>query len=193
MKKLILSFVSFALISAGAHANTHTFNPYVGFDVGLDIMDYTTKTGMDDIYYSGVINVGARIGQNFGAELFFSHSSSTELEFVYAYESLIHEVYFMSYGFDIFGYYSVSNDFDFFTSFGVANYKTYIETDYISPSLSTSDKVSENNVTTSIGIGLMYTFPTDNISILAQYKYIPINNELFGTISEFSAGIRMNF
>lgn len=189
MKKFLL--LSLILFTRNAHAND--FHPYVGANVGLNLADYITPTDIDDTYYAANINIGARIGRNFGVELFFGHSSTNSIDLVYGYDAFSNDIYYLSYGFDIFGYYSVSNDFDFFTSFGVANTKTYIETTYISPTYQYTSKTPDSNVNTRIGLGLMYTFPTDNISILAQYKYIPINNELFGTISEFSAGIRMNF
>lgn len=195
MKKILLFLIAFSPICANANIYIHNsnFRPYIGIDAGVNIADYTIDTTLDDVYYSATINAGARIGRNFGVELFFAHSSNTDIEFVYAYETLRNEFYYMSYGFDIFGYYPVSPEFDFFTSFGVANYKTYIESDYVSPYSEISDTVSDNNVTTRFGIGLMYTFPNDNVSILAQYQYTHLGSDLINTMSEFSAGFRYNF
>ena len=99
----------------------------------------------------------------------------------------------MGYGFDIYGYYNITPDFDFFTTFGVANYKFYDEYDYINMLESTSDKISESQVTTRLGIGLMYTFPGDNISALFQYQYIPINLDVIRNMNEFSIGMRYTF
>ena len=65
-----------------------------------------------------------------------------------------------------------------------------IEGDYL---ICISDETSDNNVGTRIGIGLMYTFPHDNISGLIQYQYAPVGNELINNMSEFSVGFRYNF
>ena len=51
----------------------------------------------------------------------------------------------------------------------------------------------ENDVTTRLGIGIMYIFPGNKISGLLQYQYIPLNNELINTMSDFSVGIRYTF
>ena len=188
MKKLFLFFA--LLISTNALADN--FKPYIGIDLGTNIADYNDQTALDDIYYSASLNAGLKIGSNFGAELFFTHSSTNELELVSDVQTQNHEFYYMAYGFDIFAYYPMTHEFDFFTSFGVANYKTYNEYDYIGL-VNESDKISENDVTTRFGIGIMFTLPHDGISLLAQYQYIPINNELIHTMSEFSIGARMNF
>lgn len=99
----------------------------------------------------------------------------------------------MAFGFDIYGYYNITKEFDFFTTFGVANYKTYNKYTYIDSLIKTSEKTDENDVSTRLGIGLMYTFPDDNISALIRYQYTPINNEFIQTISDFSFGIRYTF
>ena len=195
MKKLFIIFTILAPLyaNAGIYTNSENFRPYIGVDAGLNISDYTYKTDLDETYYSATLNAGARIGRNFGAELFFTHSSTNELEYVYDYDAINHEIYYMAFGFDIFGYYGISEYFDFFTSFGVANYKIYNKYTYINNLTETSEKTSDNNVSTRIGIGLMYTFPGDNISALVQYQYTPLNNELINTMSEFSVGFRYNF
>ncbi len=191
MKKLSAIFA--IVCATSAHAYTSEFQPYVGIDAGLNIADYAYQTDLEDIYYSGTLNAGARIGRNFGVELFFSHSSTNNLEYIDDFYAQNHEVYYMSFGFDIYGYYNVSHNFDFFTSFGVANYKIYNKHEYIDPFTDISDETSDNNVGTRIGIGLMYTFPYDNISGLIQYQYAPIGNELINNMSEFSVGFRYNF
>ena len=179
-------------ISLLANSNSN-FTPYIGANIGMTIEDYTYETEIDETYYSATINAGARIGKNFGAELFFTHSSTNDLEYIYDFDAINHEIYYMAFGFDIYAYYNVSQYFDFFTSFGVANYKTYTKYTYINQLTETSEQTSDNNVNTRIGIGLMYTFPNDNISGLIQYQYTPLNNELINTMSEFSIGIRYNF
>ncbi len=195
MKKIFIIFTILAPLyaNAGIYTNSENFRPYVGVDASLNIADYTYKTDLDETYYAATINAGARIGRNFGAELFFSHSSTNELEYIYDYDAINHEIYYMAFGFDIFGYYGISEYFDFFTSFGVANYKIYNKYTYITPNNEISEKTSDNDVSTRIGIGLMYTFPGDNISALVQYQYTPLNNELINTMSEFSVGFRYNF
>ena len=195
MKKLFIIFTILAPLyaNAGIYTNSENFRPYVGADAGLNISDYTYKTDLDETYYSATLNAGARIGRNFGAELFFTHSSTNELEYVYDYDAINHEIYYMAFGFDIFGYYGISKYFDFFTSFGVANYKIYNKYTYINNLTETSEKTSDNDISTRIGIGLMYTFPGDNISALVQYQYTPLSNELINTMSEFSVGFRYNF
>lgn len=190
MKKLF--FILPVLICGTTNAYSN-FKPYIGIDAGLNIADYTIDTELDDQYYSGTINAGARIGNNFGVELFFTHSSTNDMEYISTTDTLNHEIYYMAYGFDIFAYYNINRDFDFFTSFGVGNYKVYNKIEYINLYEELSTKESENNVTTRFGIGVMYTFPGDDVSMLLQYQYIPVNDELFHTMSEFSIGARYIF
>ena len=56
---------------------------------------------------------------------------------------------------------------------------------------SESDTMTET--ASRFGIGLMYTFPNDDISILGQYQYSTVNNEYIKSLSEFSIGFRYNF
>ena len=117
MKKVLLIISAILPISANAEIYNNTnFQPYIGIDAGINIADYTTKTDLEDISYSATINTGARIGRNFGVELFFSHSSTNNLEHIDDFYAQNHEIYYMSFGFDIFGYYTVSKNFDFFTT-----------------------------------------------------------------------------
>ncbi|MBO5704777.1 MAG: porin family protein [Alphaproteobacteria bacterium] len=192
MKRIFFIILS-VLITFPLYATTSDFHPYIGIDAGMNITDYTTDINMDDTFYSATINAGARIGNNFGAELFFSHSSSNDMEYLYLYDTLHHELYYMAFGFDIYAYYNISREFDLFTSFGVANYKVYNKYDYLDPYSSYSETQSDSNVTTRLGIGIMYTIHNDNVSLLAQYQYVPINNEIINTMSEFSIGARYLF
>lgn len=195
MKKLlfIITFIFPLSGFAGIYTNTENFRPYIGMNAGLNIADYTIKTDMDENYYSATINAGARIGANFGLEFFFTHSGNNNLELASEFETINHEVYYMGYGFDIYGYYKITPDFDFFTTFGVANYNFYDEYDYINVFETASDKISENTVTTRLGIGFMFTFPGDKISALFQYKYTPINMDIVRNLNEFSFGVRYTF
>ena len=188
MKKLFLVFA--LLISTNALADN--FKPYIGIDMGTNIADYNYQTELDDVYYSASLNAGIKIGSNFGAELFFTHSSTNELEMISDVQTQNHEFYYTAYGFDIFAYYPMTREFDFFTSFGVANYITYNKYECIGL-INEQDKLKENDVTTRFGIGVIYIFPGNKISGLFQYQYIPINNELINTMSEFSIGIRYTF
>lgn len=197
MKKLnkiiLLIFILSPLsANAGVYANTN-FRPYLGIDIGLNIADYTYNTNLSDTYSSATINAGARIGQTFGAELFFTHSSTNNLEFIYDLNAINHEIYYIAFGFDIFAYYNITKDINIFTTFGVANYKIYNKYEYITETSETNSKTSDSNVTTRIGIGGMYTFPGNKVSAHIQYHYTPINNELISTMSEFTFGIRYAF
>lgn len=178
------------MLPAGAY---YDFKPYVGIDVGLNIVDYNVNLDMEDVYYSGTLNAGARIGNNFGMELFYGHSSKNNLEYVSDDFVQEHEFYYMMFGFDIMGYYPISKYFDFFTSFGVVNYKSYNKYEIITPCENIEEKQSDNDVSTRLGIGGMYTLPEDNISVIIQYQYTPINGKFIGNMSEFSIGFRYNF
>lgn len=193
MKKLpIISLILLPICAnAGIYTHNNNFRPYIGIAGGLNIADYTYETNLDETYYSATINAGARIGRNFGVELFFTHSSTNKLDNTDTFVPTNHEMYYMAFGFDMFGYYNISNDFDFFTSFGVANYKVYNKLEFMDTL--TETKISDNSVSTRIGIGLMYTFPGDSVSGLLQYQYTPINNEFINTMSEFSIGMRYTF
>ena len=68
---IILAIIFPIFANAGIYTNTN-FRPYIGVSGGMNIMDYTMDIDLDDVYYSATINTGARIGSNFGAELFFS-------------------------------------------------------------------------------------------------------------------------
>lgn len=195
MKRLLLISACLLPICANAGIYTHNnnFRPYIGIDAGLNIADYTLQTDLDETYYSAKINAGARIGRNFGVELFFTHSSTNNVQYTQYLNTIEHEIYYMAFGFDIYGYYNITNEFDFFTTFGVANYKVYNKFDYTESLNAAEIKESDNRVSTRIGIGLMYTFPGDSISALIQYNYTPINNEFINTMSEFSVGFRYNF
>ncbi len=195
MKKLLFIFTLLFPLSGfgGIYTYNNNFRPYIGINAGLNITDYTIETDMDDQYYSATINAGARIGSGFGLEFFFTHSGNNNLELTSTLETINHEVYYMGYGFDIYGYYKIIPDFDFFTTFGVANYNFYDEYDYINVFESASDKISENRVTTRLGIGFMFTFPGDNVSALFKYQYTPINMQVIRNLNEFSIGIRYTF
>ena len=122
MKKLFIIFLLFFSTNtfAGIYTNNN-FKPYIGVDFGFNIANYTYKTDLDDVYYSVTANAGAKIGYNFGIELFFSQSSTNDLEYISESQAQNHEFYYQTFGFDILGYYPISKIFDFFTSFGVAN------------------------------------------------------------------------
>lgn len=193
MKKILLTFLLLITTSAGAGIYTNNnFKPYIGANFGLNIAEYNYKTDLEDIYYSVSGNIGAKIGRNFGAELYFSQSATNNLEYIDDFSAVNHEFYYQSFGFNIFAYYGISKEFDFFTTFGVANYKTYYKNEQIGEYTQT-DELTENDVTTKFGIGLIYTFPMDKVSALIQYQYSPVNNWLIGTLSEFSVGIRYTF
>ncbi|MBP3397352.1 MAG: outer membrane beta-barrel protein [Alphaproteobacteria bacterium] len=192
MKKILSLFVGVMLVVVGT-AGASNFKPYIGVDAGLNIADFTTRLDFDDRFYSATINAGARIGRGFGVEFFFTHSSSNELDYIIVAEALNHEIYYMGYGFDVFGYYNMSQDFDFFTSFGVANYRMYNKFEYVSPYQDLSSTQSDNNIATRFGIGVMYSFPGDSASGLIQYQYVPVNSEIINVISEFSIGFRYYF
>lgn len=191
MKRFLFLFL--LTLSTSAFAYTSDFRPYIGIDTGLNIADYLYKIDLDDTYYSATINAGARIGKNFGAELFITHSSTNNIESVYNLDTINHEIYYIAFGFDIFAYYNLSKNADFFTTFGVANYRFYDKHEYITSTDETETIDYENNVTSRFGIGFIYTFPTDHVSGILQYHYTPINNELFDTMSEFSIGVRYTF
>ena len=188
-KQIILSLV---FLTHNAFAYTTGIQPYIGIDAGLNIGDYTQKTDLNDTYYSATVNAGIRVNRNFGAELFFTHSSTNNLEYIYDLNAINHEVYYMVFGFDIFAYYGITREFDFFTSFGVGNYITYNQHDCVGI-INEETITKENDVTTRFGIGIMYTFPGDKVSGILQYQYIPLNNELINTMSDFSIGIRYSF
>ncbi len=195
MKKLLFIItLIFPLTGfAGIYTKNNNFKPYIGINAGANIASYTIETDMDDTYYSATINAGARIGYNFGIGFFFTHSGNNNLQLTSTHETINHEVYYMGYGFDIYGYYNLAPDFDFFTTFGVSNYKFYDDYEYISSFYATTDKISENQVTTRLGIGLMYTFPGDKVSAIFQYQYIPLNMDIIRNMNEFSIGMRYTF
>lgn len=195
MKKLFITFAILAPLyaNAGIYTNSENFRPYIGVEIGLNIADYATRTNLDEQYYSATINAGARMGRNFGLEFFFTHSGDNELEFVSSYDTINHLIYYMGYGFDIYGYYEIIPDFEFFTTFGVANYSFYDDYEHLGTYTSTSEKLSENQVTTRLGIGLIYTFPDDHVSGVFRYQYTPINLDIIRNMNEFSVGLRYTF
>lgn len=191
MKKIYIAALVFLLNCVPSYSNT--FSPYIGLDLGANVANYTFETELDDVYYYGTINAGARIGGNFGVEFFAALSDKNEIEYTNDLYSEKFSFDYMAFGFDIFAYYNLTPDFDFFTSFGVANYKINASHEYTDLYQTTSDSDSDNNVSTRLGIGLMFNFPGDDISGLIKYNYIPLNNSLINTISEFSIGIRYLF
>ena len=195
MKKFLILFVVFFTNSAFAniYINTPNFKPYVGINAGFNVANYTIQSDLDNEFISATINAGARIGSNFGVELFFSHTSTNTLDYIYNYYTINHELYLQSFGFNIYGYYGITKEFDFFTTFGVANYHIQNTFDYFDGFTQQQENMKFNNVSTRLGIGLMYTFPGDNVSILAQYQYMPINTTFVNNMSEFSVGARYTF
>lgn len=191
MKKIL--FILPLLFTTNAFADN--FIPYLGLDAGLNIADYAYEIDLDEQYYSGTINAGMRIGSNFGVELFFTQSTDNNNTMTYAYspETIEIGVSYQSFGFDIFGYYSMVENMDFFTSFGIANYRISNEIKYIDEFETYSESDTMTETASRFGIGLMYTFPHDNISILGQYQYSTVNNEYIKSLSEFSVGFRYNF
>ena len=175
------------------HANN--FKQYIGADASVSIMDFTTDTDMDENFTNITINAGGKIGRNFGVELFYNHAIANDTTISTLYDELTTELGFVAYGFDIFGYYNLSSDFEFFTSFGVANYDFEITQEYTDYIYGTTTQITtdENRVSTRLGIGLMYTFSNQPVSLLAQYQYIPVNTNIINTISEFSIGFRYSF
>lgn len=194
MKKLlfIISLFICDYAQAGIYINNN-IKPYIGINFGFNILDYTINTELDNKYTSATITAGTRIGNNFGAELFFSHSAKNSIQYITDLDTLDHEIYYQSFGFDLFGYYKISKEFDFFTTFGVANYKILNKFDYTSIIQNQTEKTTDNTVSTRIGLGLMYTFFNDDASVLFKYQYTPINNDLIRNMSEFSIGVRYIF
>ena len=194
MKKLlIITMLLYPLTGfSGIYTNTN-FKPYIGINGGINITDYSMTIDLENTYYSATINTGARINSIFGAEFFFSHSSRNNLERIYELSSTNHEIYYMSFGFDIFGYYKINHEFDLFTTFGVANYKLYDKTTFISPYSESYKKLSDNNISTRIGIGISYTFPGQHVSGIFRFNYTPLGNKLIHTMSEFNIGMRYTF
>ena len=191
MKKIL--FVLPLILSTNAFADN--FTPYVGIDAGLNIADYAYEIKLDEQYYSGTINAGMRIGSNFGAEIFFTQSADNNNTITYTYSPEIIEidVSYQSFGFDIFGYYPMVEGMDFFTSFGIANYRISNNIVYSDGFTTYYESDTMTETASRFGIGLMYTFPHDNISILGQYQYSTVNNEYIKSLSEFSVGFRYNF
>lgn len=191
MKKIL--FILPLILSTNAFADN--FTPYVGLDAGLNIADYTYDQDLEEQYYTATINAGMRIGSNFGVELFFTQSADNENTFLYEFSTLTQDinVSYQSFGFDIFGYYSMVENMDFFTSFGIANYRISNEIKYIDEFETYSESDTMTETASRFGIGLMYTFPNDDISILGQYQYSTVNNEYIKSLSEFSIGFRYNF
>lgn len=196
MKKLVVLFIIFFtnVSFANIYINTPNFKPYIGINAGFNIANYTVQIDdLDKEYVSATINAGARIGRNFGIELFFSHSSTNSLDYIYDYYTVNHELYFQSLGFNIYGYYGITSNFDFFTTFGVANYRIENTFDYFDNIVVTEEKRTFDNTSTRLGIGFMYTFPGDKVSMLVQYQYMPINTTFINNMSEFSIGARYTF
>lgn len=191
MKKIL--FVLPLILSTNAFANN--FTPYIGLDAGLNIADYTYDQDLEEQYYTATINAGMRIGSNFGVELFFTQSADNENTLVYEFSTLTQDINisYQSFGFDIFGYYSMVENMDFFTSFGIANYRISNEITYSDGFETSSESDTMTETASRFGIGLMYTFPNDDISILGQYQYSTVNNEYIKSLSEFSIGFRYNF
>lgn len=177
------------------NAFADNFTPYLGADVGYNIADYSYEIDLDEQYISGTINAGMRIGSNFGVELFFTQSADNENSLTYEFSTLTQDINisYQSFGFDIFGYYSMVKNMDFFTSFGIANYRISNETEYNDGFATYSESDTMTETASRFGIGLMFTFPNDNVSILGQYQYSTVNNEYIKSLSEFSIGFRYNF
>ncbi|MBQ8473559.1 MAG: porin family protein [Alphaproteobacteria bacterium] len=191
MKKII--FILPIILSANAFADN--FTPYIGMDAGLNIASYNNDIDLEEQYYTGTINAGMRIGQNFGVELFFTQSADNENTITYEYSPLTQDINisYQSFGFDIFGYYPIVKDMDFFTSFGIANYRISHEFEFNDGLTTYGESDTTTETATRFGIGLMYTFPNDSVSILGQYQYSTLSNELIKSLSEFSIGFRYNF
>lgn len=194
MKKIIIIISLLFPLSgfSGIYTNTN-FKPYIGINGGINFTEYSIDTKLNDTYYSAAINTGARIGKNFGTELFFSHSSTNNLENINDLTSINHEIYYITFGFDIYGYYGISREFDFFTTFGVANYKIYYKNTTISPYEENSSQLSDNNISTRFGIGIAYTFPGSLISGILRFNYTPLGNKFIHNMSEFNLGMRYTF
>lgn len=195
-KKIILLTILFPISAqAGIYTNTDNFRPYIGMDAGLNIASYNNDIDLEEQYYTATINAGMRIGSNFGVELFFTQSADNENTLVYEFSTLTQDINisYQSFGFDIFGYYSMVENIDFFTSFGIANYRISNEIKYIDEFETYSESDTMTETASRFGIGLMYTFPNDDISILGQYQYSTVNNEYIKSLSEFSIGFRYNF
>ncbi len=190
---LILCLPTYLHATANINIPYTDFAPYIGFNAGLNILNYTSHTKQDQDYLSATINAGVRISKNIGTEVFFTHSSSNDVNYIYNYETLIHELYYLAYGIDIFAYYNITKGLDFFTSFGIANYKIYNKYEYQNPFMTQDTTDTDTSITTRIGIGILYSIPHDSISLLLKYKYVPLNTEIINTMSEFSIGIRYNF
>lgn len=191
MKKIL--FILPIILSTNAIADN--FTPYIGMDAGLNIASYNNDIDLEEQYYTATINAGMRIGSNFGVELFFTQSADNENEFIHETLALTQEniISYQSFGFDIFGYYEIVKNMDFFTSFGIANYNISSEYKYNNGLITYEESDKQTETASRFGIGLMFTFPNDSVSILGQYQYSALSNELIKSLSEFSIGFRYNF
>ncbi len=182
MKKSILLAGVACLFSFSANAMETDYmdniKPYMGLDYVYTKADIRKDLDAKDKYNSGLVNLGMKWGNYFGAEAFFQLSDRPNKGPV--------KTDFYAYGIDLYGYMPMNCDatFSLLGSLGLAEYEYKVK----SP-LGNYDK---GKLGYRMGLGAEYKF-NDNWSARVMARYTYLDMRAVDNLQELSAGIRYTF
>lgn len=191
MKKTLLLGGVAALFAF--NANAFEFKPYVGLDYNY------TKAGLDseikdyikDSYNSFTLNIGAKVHQNIGLELFYQQSGEEDKSVVYeGYDLGKFKTKFNAFGADLTGYLPFNEKFEALASLGAGRYKVSLSSTGLLREA--GGKGSDDHWAPRIGAGLMYNI-NEHVALRAQVRYVHLDMDEVDDLKEISFGVRYNF
>jgi opacity protein-like surface antigen len=193
MKKI--TFALALLLSAGASAAD--IRPYAGLDLSGLSADLDDGGMLEDKYNAASLNLGAKIGERFGAEFFYKQTgkeTTRDLIYIPTGTPIEIETSFSGFGIAALGFLSLAEKMYFEPSLGFGMYQGKAEMcDAAGYGICMSDK-DDRTFGITLGLGLAYG-ATENIDIRGGFKYTKFDDGDFSVkdFTELYLGARYVF
>ncbi len=192
MKKNLLMASVACCLTFGAALNAHAgylsdmyheMRPYIGADYVFSHVKFgNPATHMKKNYHSGMVNLGARMYENLGLEVFYQQSGKEKRN----HDGEKHSAEFLAYGMDMYGYAPLMcSSLNLIGSLGFANYRF----DFRYPDIANK---SQNRIGYRAGIGLQYDF-TEHFAARVVGRYSYVGMKRVNNLKEITAGLRYTF
>lgn len=174
---------------------TNKIRPYIGLDVGMSKVDFSSDNDMDydsymdDSYNSLSLVAGAKFNRYFGIEAFIQQSSESDKDYEYGKTT----TQYNAIGVDFIGYAPINQEFEILASLGLAQYNFHVKDEYEDAMYEYWEKDSQNTTGIRIGLGAQYNV-TDNVALRAMARYVKLSDDdVIKNMVEMSLGLRYMF
>lgn len=192
MKKILLMAGVASVLTLGATVKAQAgylndfyneMRPYVGADYVYSRIKFgSPAVHMKKNYNSGMVNLGARMYENFGLETFYQQSGKAKR----TYDGEKHSAKFLAYGADIYGYAPLMcTSLNLIGSVGMANYRF----DFKYPDVANK---RQNRIGYRAGIGMQYDL-TEHLAARVVGRYSYVGMKRVNNLKEVTAGLRYTF